>query len=256
MKKYIAYYRVSTKQQGISGLGLDSQKEIVKRFCHDGVIVAEFQDIESGKNDSRPGLNEALKRVQIVDGILVIAKLDRLSRNLTFISQLRDSQIEFVCCDMPNANKMTIGIMAVVAQEEREMISKRTKDALQVLRDRGVKLGNPSSLKTLDENGNVKAIANRIKNVKKRYEEKNKIAIEIAKDWEERGKTLQEIANQLNKMEIKTSNGCEFKTEQVRRLLGRKSKVSPKPDYFNVGFKGNENDGGSFTAPDGKTVWL
>lgn len=234
MKNYIAYYRVSTKQQGFSGLGLDAQKEIVKRFCSDGIILLEFQDIESGKNNNRPELKKALDAVKKVNGILVIAKLDRLSRNLTFISQLRDSEIEFICCDMPNANKLTIGMMAVIAQEEREMISKRTKDALKAKKDRGISLGNPSNILNKDEDGNLIAVKNRIESVKKKCEDRDAVAKSIAEKMEKSGSTLKEICDELNRLGIKTARSKEFKIETVRRLLGRKNWKIPDFEYVNI----------------------
>jgi len=130
--KYVAYYRVSTKKQGESGLGLEAQRTAVQRFTNNctNCIVAEFTDIESGKNDDRTQLKQAIEAAKKHEAQLLIAKLDRLSRNAAFIFTLRDSQVDFICADMPNANRVTIGIMAVLAQDERERISQRTKAAL------------------------------------------------------------------------------------------------------------------------------
>jgi len=146
MKKYIAYYRVSTVRQGQSGLGLDAQKESVKRLIGSDVLVKEFTDVESGANDKRPELLKAIELTTKSGGILVVAKLDRLSRNLTFISTLMDSKVKFITCDFPEASNLTIHIFASIAQWERERISERTKEALNQLKKKGVKLGTPKNL--------------------------------------------------------------------------------------------------------------
>src|SRR6056297_1708444 len=134
MEKFIAYYRVSTKQQGASGLGLEAQKTAVKNFIHSrgaSEIPPPFTEIESGKNDDRQELRKAISRCKETGATLLIAKLDRLSRNASFIFTLRDelqqAGVDFIACDMPEANTLTIGIMATMAQHEREIISKRTK---------------------------------------------------------------------------------------------------------------------------------
>ena len=131
--QYVAYYRVSTQRQGESGLGLDSQRETVRAFLHGNAqnLLAEFTEVESGKKDTRKELAKAIAKAKELGARLIIAKLDRLSRNASFIFQLRDSEVDFVCCDMPEANTLTIGIMAVMAQHEREVISTRTKEALK-----------------------------------------------------------------------------------------------------------------------------
>jgi DNA invertase Pin-like site-specific DNA recombinase len=131
--KYVAYLRVSTDKQGRSGLGLEAQREAVQRFVRDrgGTIIApEFLEIESGKHSNRPKLHAALKRCRLTGATLVVAKLDRLSRNVAFLMTLRDSGVDFIAADLPQANTMTITVMAAVAQQEREAISERTKAAL------------------------------------------------------------------------------------------------------------------------------
>jgi len=144
--KYVVYYRVSTKEQGKSGLGLEAQKAEVNRFLkEDDSIIKEFTDIDSGKNDNRVELQKAIEHAKKENAKLLIAKLDRLSRSVSFIFQLRDSKVDFVCCDLPDANTLTIGIFATMAQHEREVISKRTKAALAARKAKGFKLGTPSS---------------------------------------------------------------------------------------------------------------
>src|SRR5436189_2530891 len=139
--KFIAYFRVSTDKQGRSGLGLEAQREAVLAYLNGGrwSLVEEFVEVESGKRNDRPQLTAALAACKKHRAKLVIAKLDRLSRNLAFIATLMDSGVEFVAVDNPHANKLTVHILAAVAQHEREMIAQRTKDALQA---RGQRLGN------------------------------------------------------------------------------------------------------------------
>src|SRR5207248_11540648 len=143
--KFVAYYRVSTDRQGKSGLGLDAQREAVTSYLNGGSwqLVQEFVEVESGKRADRPQLAAALAACRKHKAKLVIAKLDRLSRNLPFVATLMESGVEFVAVDNPHANKLTIHILAAVAQHEREMISERTKAALAAARARGTQLGNP-----------------------------------------------------------------------------------------------------------------
>lgn len=145
-RRFVAYYRVSTDRQGLSGLGLDAQRQTVESFAASagGKISAEFQEIESGKNNARPKIAAAIAACRATRATLLIAKLDRLARNVAFISNLMESGIDFVACDMPFANRLTVHILASVAEYEREMISKRTKEALAQAKLRGVKLGNPN----------------------------------------------------------------------------------------------------------------
>lgn len=139
--KYIAYYRVSTQKQGQSGLGLEAQRSAVLNYIKDNTLVAEFTEVESGKVNSRPELEQAMRHARVTGATLIVAKLDRLSRNAAFLNQLFDSKLSIICVDMPFADRFTIGIMAQVAQWEREQISSRTKAALQAAKARGRKLG-------------------------------------------------------------------------------------------------------------------
>jgi len=216
--KYVAYYRVSTKRQGVSGLGIDAQKTAVKKFTNycDTCIIAEFQDVESGKNDKRPGLQKAIYHAKQNTAQLIIAKLDRLSRNAAFIFTLRDSKVDFICADMPNANSVTIGIMAVLAQDERERISQRTKAALQELRSQGKKLGTPANL---NREAVSKGLEMRINNAL--TNENNIKATALIKSMRREGITFYVISNQLNKLGFKTRRGCNFTQTQVQRLYNR-----------------------------------
>jgi DNA invertase Pin-like site-specific DNA recombinase len=144
--KYISYLRVSTAKQGESGLGLEAQRAAVEAWLNGGnwKLVGEVVEIESGKDDrNRPALHRALAACKLYGAKLIISRLDRLSRDPVFLLSLRDAGIDFTAVDMPNANRMTVGVMALVAEQEREATSQRTKAALAAARARGVKLGNP-----------------------------------------------------------------------------------------------------------------
>ncbi|WP_245454044.1 recombinase family protein [Aquabacter cavernae] len=140
--KYVSYYRVSTSRQGKSGLGLGGQKEAVHRHLkEDAQIVGEFIEVESGRHSNRPKLNEAIQACKAWKAKLIIAKLDRLSRNVAFISSLMESGVEFVAVDFPDANRLTLHILAAVAEHEAICISARTKEALACAKSRGKRLG-------------------------------------------------------------------------------------------------------------------
>ena len=217
MKRFIAYYRVSTKQQGNSGLGLDAQKTMVRNYLkEDNILIDQFEEVESGKNDNRPQLLKAIEKSKSEGATLLIAKLDRLSRSATFILLLKDSNIDFKCCDMPEANSLTIGIMAVLAQEERLLISKRTTDALQELKSKGIKLGNPKNLtpearKMGSEAMRLKALQN----------DNNRKATALIVSLRNAGSSYRKIADELNKSGFKTSRGCEFTSSQTLILYDR-----------------------------------
>jgi len=153
MPSFVAYYRVSTQGQGYSGLGLDAQRAAVHTYVQQvcGNLADEFTEIESGALDERIQLNAALKLCRTQKALLVIAKLDRLARSVHFIAQLLNSGVEFVAADMPHANKLTIHIIAAVAEYEREVIALRTKAALAAAKVRGVKLGNPRAAQAADK---------------------------------------------------------------------------------------------------------
>lgn len=139
--KFVSYLRVSTQQQGREGLGMDAQREAVKIHSCSGVLLKEFVEVESGKNNDRPQLQAALAHCLATGATLLVAKLDRLSRNVEFIARLMNSKVNFIAADMPTANKLTLHIMAAMAEHEREQTSIRTKQALQAAKRRGVKLG-------------------------------------------------------------------------------------------------------------------
>lgn len=144
--KFVAYLRVSTGKQGRSGLGLEAQREAVRQFLNGGSweLIGEFVEVESGRKADRPELGKALATCRIHGATLVVAKLDRLARNAHFLLGLKEAGIDFVACDMPSANRITVSIMAIVAEEEARMISQRTKAALAAAKARGTKLGRPN----------------------------------------------------------------------------------------------------------------
>ncbi|MCR9275464.1 MULTISPECIES: recombinase family protein [Mameliella] len=143
--KIIAYERVSTARQGRSGLGLEAQRSAIEAFAasRSAGVLARFTEVESGKRNTRPELDKALNLARLTGATLVIAKLDRLSRDAAFLLNLQASGVSFLACDMPEANDLTVGIMALVAQQERETISRRTKEALAAAKARGVKPRKP-----------------------------------------------------------------------------------------------------------------
>lgn len=154
-QRLVAYERVSTARQGASGLGIEAQRKVIEDFAasRGADVLARFTEVESGRKADRPELAKALHLAKVTGATLVIAKLDRLSRNAAFLLALRDSGVKFVAVDMPEANDLTVGIMALVAQAEREAISRRTKEALAVAKARGVKLGNPNGAEALRRAG-------------------------------------------------------------------------------------------------------
>lgn len=216
MKKYIAYYRVSTQKHGQSGLGLEAQKRIVENFAKDGDVIGAYTDVESGKVNDRAELQKALTRCKKTGATLLIAKLDRLARNVAFIATLMESGVDFVACDMPQANKFTIHIFAALAEQEREMISNRTKQALQSLKERGVKLGKPENL---TEDARLKGTANRIRNTS--TNDNNRKAMAMIAPLREKGMSYQLIADKLNALGFAARRGGQFTPIQVQRLHNR-----------------------------------
>jgi DNA invertase Pin-like site-specific DNA recombinase len=146
--RFVAYYRVSTDKQGRSGLGLEAQREAVRSFLNGGnwSLADAVTEVESGKRNDRPELDRALGLCRLYGATLVVAKLDRLARNVAFISKLMESGVDFVAVDFPQANRLTVHILAAVAEHEAAMISQRTRAALAAAKARGVKLGNPANL--------------------------------------------------------------------------------------------------------------
>lgn len=227
-RSYVAYYRVSTQKQGASGLGLEAQRAAAHAFVSDlAALSGEYIEIESGKKNHRPQLLAAIAAARQVNGVLLIAKLDRLSRNAGFILTLRDAGVEFVCCDMPDANTLTVGLFAVLAQHERETISKRTKDALTAKKARGATLGTPANLTA---EARQHGLAIRQQNA--REHQANKQASRVATLLQTQGHTLTQIARELNEAGYRTRRGNAFHLATVRRLLVRaatEKSLAPQP---------------------------
>lgn len=211
--KYVPYYRVSTMGQGKSGLGLAAQQDIVKRFLKvDDELLTEFIEVESGKRADRPQLAAAMAMAKQHKARLLIAKLDRLSRNVSFIFSLRNAEVDFVACDIPDANTLTVGIMAVLAQHERELIGQRTKAALAAKKAQGHKLGMPNITPAVTQRGME------VRQHNARTNQANRQATELIRLYRLSGLTYQAIAQQLNGMGYRTRRGKEFFAISVQRL--------------------------------------
>lgn len=225
--KWVAYYRVSTDKQGKSGLGLDAQRTSVAAFLNGGDwhMVKEFTEVESGKRDDRPQLQAAIEACHMYGAKLVIAKLDRLSRDAHFLLGLEKGGVDFVAADMPNANRLTIGIMAMVAEEERRAISARTKAALQAAKARGTKLGGHRT----DADGkavtlSLDAIAKGRETIARRANAKASRIAPAIRELRATGVTsLTGIAQGLNELGIPTPRGGRWQAVQVHRVLARLS---------------------------------
>ena len=215
MKNYIGYYRVSTKAQGLEGNGMTAQRDTVRRFdeSQGGVLAMEFSEVETGKktSDERPQLAAALEYAKKSKGTVVIAKLDRLARNAEFLLRLQNSGADFICCDCPNADRFTVGILALLAQRERELISERTRLSLAALKSKGVKLGTPAPQKAVA----AMAVAN--KTAKTDFAAK---VFPIIQEIKSAGvQTLRGICDCLNRRGISTRNGGQWYPATVRNIL-------------------------------------
>jgi DNA invertase Pin-like site-specific DNA recombinase len=224
--RFIAYERVSTARQGASGLGLEAQRKTIDGFAQirGAEVIGRFTEVESGRNPDRPELGKAIQLARLTGATLVIAKLDRLSRNAAFLLTLRDSGVRFLAVDMPEANDLTVGIMALVAQQEREAISRRTKEALAVAKARGVNLGNPNGAAALRRAGkggealraavaaNAKAFATDL--------------APVLADIRAQGHTsLRAIADELTRRGMRTRRGGRWSVSNVRALLARSAEL-------------------------------
>ena len=219
--QYVAYLRVSTQKQGYSGLGIEAQKEIIQNYLSHKNPIAEYIEVESGRKTDRgrPKLKEALELCRKTGAKLIVAKLDRLARNVAFLSQLLDSDVDIVFCDFPQANKMVLHILAAISQYEAELIATRTKQALAAKKAKGCTLGNPEHLiGKLDE-----AVAKSVETNKRKAEENpnNKRAAAMLKVLTKEGRTLQEMADYLNSQGFTTSKGYRFSRSSVHVLLKR-----------------------------------
>lgn len=228
MAEIIAYYRVSTQQQAASGLGLEAQEAAVQAFAKQvsAIIKASYIEVESGKRADRPELARALGHAKRSKATLCVAKLDRLSRNVAFLSALMESKVPFVACDNPHANKLTIHLLAAVAENEAEMISLRTKAALAAAKARGIQLGSarPGHWKGREERRLAglqkgRTIAARVK--RERAAQAYVDLVPAIRRWKDQGLSLRDIAAKLNGEGHTTRRGKDWNPVQVARVLAR-----------------------------------
>lgn len=228
MAQIIAYYRVSTRKQGASGLGLDAQRVAVQSYAQTAgdKVIAEFTEVESGKRSDRPVLAKALAQARRGKAKLVIAKLDRLARNVAFLSTLMEAGVEFVACDNPTANKLTIHILAAVAEDEARRISERTKAALAAAKARGSLLGSdrPGHWREREESRLLGAKRGN----KRSAEVRSAAALEAMKDLvpdiqrrRSDGQSLGAIAVALNDAGQRTRRGSTWTATAVKRVIDR-----------------------------------
>ena len=218
-QNFVAYYRVSTQKQGRSGLGLEAQRADVAHYVtrNGGAVLAEYQEVESGKRADRPQLALALERCKLTRATLVVAKLDRLTRDTGFLAKLRDSGVDFVAVDNPSATPLTVTILIAVAEEERRLASVRTKAALQAAKARGVQLGNPNGAEAFGERrgaGAVEALQAKADAFAQRV-------AGMALPLREQGLSLRKIAERLNAEGVVTAQGKAWQANSVKRLLDR-----------------------------------
>jgi DNA invertase Pin-like site-specific DNA recombinase len=217
--RYVAYLRVSTQRQGSSGLGLQAQQEIIRKYLNGNSPIAEFIEVESGRKSDRPKLHEALELCKKKKATLIVAKMDRLSRNVAFTSQLLDSGIEIVFCDFPKANRLVLTIISAISEYEAGLIRQRTKAALQVKKEQGCKLGKPENL--------MRNLHRAITNSRSTNQAKalsnpnNKRAVAILRGLVTKTSNLSEMARVLNEEGFQASKGGRFTAKQVSILLSR-----------------------------------
>lgn len=222
MQKCIAYLRVSTQRQGANGLGIEAQRHAVAQHVAriGGSVVAEFVEVESGKKADRPQLESALKECRLRGAVLVVAKLDRLARNVAFIAKLMDGGVDFVACDLPQASRLTLHIMAAMAEHEREQISQRTKAALAAAKRKGKKLGG------VRPGGGWRGDAHR-QGTKANVLKANSYAAQLKEVLDDIGPlSLPKVAAALTARGIRTPRGATWTPTAVKRLQDRLDAVS------------------------------
>jgi DNA invertase Pin-like site-specific DNA recombinase len=210
LRRFIAYFRVSTDRQGRSGLGLDAQREAVLRHVgsNRGELIGEFCEIESGKRNDRPQLSAAIAATKKAKATLIIAKLDRLARNVYFVSGLIESGVDFVAADNPHANKLMVHMLAAFAEHEREQISQRTKDALAAAKARGIRLGR-NGADRLARAYRAQAI------------ERARQLAPVLTELQSAGMSARQMAAELTARGIATPNGARWHAQSVLRMIDR-----------------------------------
>jgi len=230
MNGYIVYYRVSTPKQDkrkgseirFTGLGLEAQRTMVARFPKNGPVLQEYTEVETGKRVDRPELLKAIAHAKATNSILLIAKLDRLARNVAFTANLMDSDVEFICCDHPSATRLTLHILAAVAEEESRLISERTKAALAEAKKQGVKLGSarPGHWDG-KERGWKKAVAAAKEKSKRAMAAQYEILVPILREQRAAGQTMAQIRDWLNERGFKTTRKMPFTEGRVWCIIDR-----------------------------------
>ena len=213
--KFVVYYRVSTKGQKESGLGLEAQQAAVTAYLatQEGAeLVAQLEEVESGKNNKRPQLAEALKLCKRHKATLLIAKLDRLARNVHFISGLMESAVNFVACDNPHANRLMVHMLAAFAEHEREMISQRTKEGLRAAKAKGVVLGATGKIRGAENKAKADQHATAIVNAVRAIPEDDRT-------------TVASLTREMNSRRIPTLRGGAWHRQGVYNLLRRFSQL-------------------------------
>jgi DNA invertase Pin-like site-specific DNA recombinase len=222
----IPYYRVSTKKQGESGLGLESQQATVEAYAkqNGSTIIGTYTEVESGRRSDRPQLDKAIAHAKRSKAMLCVAKLDRLSRNVAFLSRLMESKVPFVACDNPHANKLTLHILVAMAEHEAEMISKRTKDALAAYKARGGKLGGDlEQCRNLTQAARVKGAQRSGEVVSRKADEAYSDLFPVLVEMKANGLSLRDMAGKLNQDGHTTRRGHPWNPVQVSRVLERAS---------------------------------
>lgn len=224
--RFVSYLRVSTSQQGRSGLGLAAQQEAVEAYVRErgGSVIAQFTEVESGRRQDRPELLKAMKQVRLTGSRLIVAKMDRLSRSAAFLTALQESGVPFVACDLSSMNELVVGIMAVVAREESRVIAERTRAALGIARRRlaeqGLRLGNPSGAESLRRaaKGNASAITA----IREAADHRARELREIVADIEASGCTSHRgIAAEMNRRGILSARSGQWSDTTIARLRER-----------------------------------
>lgn len=218
----VAYFRVSTKKQGQSGLGLEAQQDSVRRYAAatGQPIMKEYVEVESGKKCDRVELAKAIAYCKAMNATLVIAKLDRLARNVAFVSKLMESGVSFVCCDNPMANRLTIHILASIAEHEAEMISQRTKAALAAYKARGGKLGSQDPRCQKYSAARLKEIGPKGGAVlTKRAQDYRVVVQPIIQQLLDEGKNYRQVAEELNGRGMRTQTGKEWNLKLVHMVM-------------------------------------